>query len=143
MKSILFVLSFLIFQLTFNNFVAAQPKKVWSMIYGGNNSDVCNYTAKYNDTMLISVGKSSSTNVGGNKGVDDYMICQFKPNEDLIRLKTFGGPASDQANAFTILPNGNVLVGGYTTGKGGDVSAIYGLSDAWVVGYNPQTGTKL
>lgn len=143
MKPIYFLLSILVFQMTGNPVLSAQPKKLWSKIYGGNNSDVCNFIAPYNDTMLISVGKSSSTNIGGNKGVDDYLICQFKPNGDLIRLKTFGGPSSDQANAFTTLPNGNILIGGFASGKGGDVANIYALSDAWVVGYNPNNGTKL
>src|SRR6185436_18615195 len=122
MKSTLFTLTLLVIQLTSYNVTSAQPSKVWSRLYGGNNSDVCNFMNSYNDTMLISVGGSQSTNVGGNKGLNDYMICQFKPNGDLIRLKTFGGPSSDQANAYAILPNGNILLGGFTSAKGGDVA---------------------
>jgi hypothetical protein len=138
MKPVLPIIFFFLIQI-----ISAQPKKVWSKIFGGNNSDVCSYMAPYNDTMLISVGKSSSTNVGGNKGLDDFMVCQFKPNGDLIRIKTFGGPSSDQANSFTILPNGNLLIGGYVNGKGGDVASVYGLSDGWVLAYDPNTATKL
>lgn len=122
--------------------VSAQPKKLWSFIYGGNGSDVCNNMAVYNDTMLVSVGKSSSTSLGA-RGVDDFLVCQFKPNGDLIRLKTFGGPSSDQANSFAILPSGIVLVAGYTGGKGSDVSNFYGLFDGWVLGLNPMTGAKV
>jgi hypothetical protein len=123
--------------------VSGQPKKVWSKIFGGNQSDVCHYLSSYNDTMLIGVGKSSSTNLGGLRGVDDFLICQFKPNGDLIRLKMFGGPQSDQANSYTVLPNGQVIIGGTTNGRGGDVANLYGLSDAWVLGFNPMTGNKL
>ncbi len=125
--------------------VSAQPVKVWNKIYGGNLSDICNSISQYNDTMIIGVGKSSSTNIPGNanRGVDDYFINQIKPNGDLIRQKTYGGPSSDQANSFLVLPNGNLLLGGFTSGRGSDVTAVYGLSDAWVLSYNPHTGAKI
>jgi len=137
MKHISFILCLLILQS-----LSAQPKKLWSFIYGGNGSDVCNNISSYNDTMLISVGKSASSSLGV-KGVDDFLVCQFKPNGSLIRLKTFGGPSTDQANALAILPGGNVLVAGYTGGKGSDVANFYGLIDGWVLAYNPTTGTKV
>ncbi len=137
MKHVSFILCLLILQS-----LSAQPKKVWSFIFGGNGSDVCNSIGSYNDTMLVSVGKSASTSLGV-KGVDDFLICQFKPNGDLIRLKTFGGPSTDRANAFTVLPGGNILVAGYTGNKGADVANFYGLIDGWVLGYNPTMGTKI
>ncbi|MBK7359469.1 MAG: hypothetical protein IPJ80_12715 [Saprospiraceae bacterium] len=126
-----------------NLVLTAQPNKVWSKIFGGNNSDVCTTISQYNDTMLIAAGKSASTNVGGNKGADDFMVCQFRPNGDQIRIKTFGGPQIEQISSYVTLANGNLILGGFTNGKGSDVSNLYGLTDIWVVGYNPHTGTKL
>ncbi len=120
----------------------AQPLKVWSKIYGGNLSDICFAIDKYNDTMLISVGRSQSTNLG-NKGNDDVMICHFKPNGDLISIRTFGGPSIEQANALAKLPNGNVLIGGNSSGRGGDVSENYGLTDMWLMGYDPHRRVKI
>jgi hypothetical protein len=140
MKSILFATAFIVsFSLT------AQPVKIWNKIFGGNLSDICSSISKYNDTMIVAVGKSSSTNIPGNtnRGVDDFMVTQFKPNGDLIRQRTFGGPASDQANGFTVLPNGNLVLAGFTSGRGSDVTTLYGLSDAWVLAYNPNTGAKI
>ncbi|MGB3228196.1 MAG: hypothetical protein WBB02_09525 [Saprospiraceae bacterium] len=121
----------------------AQPVKLWSKIFGGNVSDIANVMGVYNDTMLIAAGRSSSTNVGGNKGGDDFIVCQFKPTGDLIRLKTFGGPQSDQVNSFVTLPTGNVILGGFTNGKGSDVSNLYGLTDIWILAYNPVNGSKV
>lgn len=135
--------SILFFLSCINLVLEAQPNKVWSKIFGGNNSDVCTTITQYNDTMLIAAGKSASTNVGGNKGADDFMVCQFKPNGDLIRIKTFGGPQIEQINSYVTLTNGNLILGGFTNGKGSDVSNLYGLTDIWVVGYNPNTGAKL
>ncbi len=136
-----YILSISLF--TCASIIYSQPNKIWSKIYGGNNSDVCSIISQYNDTMIIAAGKSASTNIGGNKGSEDFMVCQFKPNGDLIRIKTFGGPLSDQISTYIPLANGNLLLGGFTSGKGGDVSNLYGLIDIWLVAYNPTTGAKI
>ncbi len=122
--------------------VSAQPVKLWSNSFGGNQSDVASSMRPFNDTMLVAIGKSSSTNIGTGHGGDDFMLCQFKPSGELIRMNVFGGPQIDQPNAFVKLPSGDILMGGYTTGKGGDVSNLYGLTDIWLLDVDPKTGTK-
>ncbi len=122
--------------------VSAQPVKLWSNSFGGNQSDVASSIRQYNDTMIVAIGKSSSTNIGMAHGGDDFMLCQFKPSGELIRMKVFGGPQIDQPNAFVKLPSGDILIGGYTTGKGGDVSNLYGLTDIWLLEVDAQTGLK-
>lgn len=117
-----------------------QAFKLWSKLYGGNASDVGSEIISFNDTMLIAVGRSSSTGMIPNHGADDYLMCQIRPDGSLIRLENFGGPQLDQARALIKLTDSTILVGGFATGKGGDVSSFYGLTDIWINEINVHSG---
>lgn len=117
-----------------------QAFKLWSNLYGGNASDVGSEIIFFNDSMLIAVGRTSSTGTIPNYGADDFFMCQIRPDGSVIRLKNFGGPQLDQARSIIKLTDSTILVGGFVTGKGNDVSNFYGLTDIWVNEINAHTG---
>ncbi|MBK9107910.1 MAG: hypothetical protein IPM92_05885 [Saprospiraceae bacterium] len=118
----------------------SQPVKIWSKIFGGNASDVANAMIIYNDTTIISVGRSSSVEIAGHRGGDDFLLCNLNPSGTLRYLKTYGGPSIDQANSVRGLPTGELLMGGFTGARGGDVSGLHGLNDIWIIAVNPFDG---
>ncbi|MCC6754433.1 MAG: hypothetical protein IT266_10680 [Saprospiraceae bacterium] len=119
----------------------AQPVKHWSRLFGGKSADVALSALKYNDTAFAFAGRSSSAELPGTRGVDDFLLGVFTSDGKAELLKKFGGPSVDEARAIEKLPNGLVVMGGYTTAKGGDVSTFYGLTDTWLAAVNPANGS--
>ncbi|MBK8955537.1 MAG: hypothetical protein IPM34_08275 [Saprospiraceae bacterium] len=121
----------------------SQPVKLWTNLYGGKATDVASAMTVLNDTAVFSIGRTSSTELPGHRGGDDFMICNFNPDGGLNYLKTYGGPSIDQANTLLQVSNDAILVGGFTTGRGGDVTMIHGLTDIWLTSINPANGNLL
>ena len=117
-----------------------QPVKQWSKLIGGASTDVASSIAVVNDSTLMAVGKTSSMDIPGYHGGDDFFVCNFSPEGVLRYRKAFGGPSFDQANTMLYIPTGHILVGGYSSAKGGDVSGFYGLTDMWLIALNPSQG---
>lgn len=120
----------------------AQPVKIWSKLYGGNNTELAYGGTVVNDSLIAFVGSSNSTNIA-NKGLTDMTIAVVNKNGNLKNIKTFGSPQADLFNAVDVLPNGNLICVGQANGSGGDVTANYGLIDGHILLYNPLTNARL
>ncbi len=123
--------------------IKAQPVKIWSKLFGGQGTDVAAALSKVNDSLYLGIGKTASVDIPGYRGGDDFMACAFSPDGKLFYKRAYGSSTFEQSNALIILPNGVALVGGYSSGKGGDVSNFYGLTDMWLMAINPSNGMLL
>ncbi|MEP7197481.1 MAG: hypothetical protein ABI851_13245 [Saprospiraceae bacterium] len=137
-RNILYIITLLSFVQICNS----QPIKLWSKLYGGNNTELAFSACNVDDSLFAFVGSSNSTNIG-NKGLTDMIIGVVNKEGSLKNLKTFGSPQADQFNAVDILPNGNLICVGQANGSGGDVALNYGLIDGYILSYNPKTNTKV
>ncbi|MBK9272225.1 MAG: SprB repeat-containing protein [Saprospiraceae bacterium] len=123
-------------------FIFSQPKKQWTKSYGGNGGEYTNKAIVFDDSLILAVGRSNSSNLG-SKGLDDGALCFFNKNGGLNHIKTFGSPSNDVFNGVSKMPNGNLICAGNANGQGGDVSTQYGLLDGWMLMYNPITRMKV
>jgi hypothetical protein len=128
--------------LSFQQMLVAQPLKLWSRLYGGNAGEYANESVVLNDSIILTVGRSSSTDLGA-KGLDDAAIFMFNKNAYQTRIRTFGSPSNDVFNGLTMVPGGRMVCAGIANGSGGDVSTQYGLLDGWMLMYDPVTNMKI
>ena len=119
----------------------AQPVTIWNKIFGAPQAEYSNNLGIFEDSLLICVGKSNSTALV-NKGLNDAAIAVIRQEGSLKQIKTFGSPADDFFTSFVSLPNGTQICGATVSGKGGDVTNVYGFTDVWLVNYNAKTNTK-
>ncbi|HMW40549.1 MAG: hypothetical protein K1X68_12930 [Saprospiraceae bacterium] len=120
----------------------SQPVKIWSKLFGGNNTELANGGVVVNDSLIAFVGSSNSTNIA-NKGLTDMIIAVVNKNGNLKNFKTFGSPQADLLSATELLPNGNLVCVGQVNGSGGDITSNYGLIDGYMLAYNPITNAKV
>ena len=109
-------ISFLVFFL-FTWTLYSQPVKIWSKLFGGNNTELANGGVVVNDSLIAFVGSSNSTNIA-NKGLTDMIIAVVNKNGNLKNFKTFGSPQADLLSATELLPNGNLVCVGQDNGSG-------------------------
>ena len=121
----------------------------WSTYFGGENVDVINDIAIYNDIIyMIGYTYSSSGVVNGNfgttsiNGIGDGMIIAMTPNGETIWSGYVGGNSDDFLNGLTTDQNGNIYVVGGTQSSSGITTSdafqqtIQGLTDGWVAKMN-------
>lgn len=132
----------ILFCIAFQLGLDAQPLKLWSRLYGGNAGEYANESLVLNDSIIFTVGRSSSTDLGA-KGLDDAAIFMFNKNGYQSRIRTFGSPSNDVFNATAMVPGGRMICAGIANGSGGDVSTQYGLLDGWMLMYDPVTNMKV
>ncbi|NOT37362.1 MAG: T9SS type A sorting domain-containing protein [Saprospiraceae bacterium] len=125
----------------FVQIAVAQPKKVWSKLFGGDGTELCFGANKLNDSLFALIGNSNSVSLG-TKGLTDGIIGIVNKKGTLRSLKTFGGPQLDQFNGIDLLPGGRLICVGQNNASGGDVPANYGLIDGFLLSYDPIANTK-
>jgi PKD repeat protein len=95
------------------------PSKVIEMPAGGN-------------LILGTVGSTNGAVIGSH-GSSDIWLVRTDANGNMLWQSCFGGSAMDVAGSFVALPNGHLLIAGYTASQNGDVTANHGQFDAWLL----------
>ena len=119
---------------------------VWQRALGGSAFEEGLKVAQTPDGGFIIVGWTSSVDgdvannhPGGpcwNNKCPDGWIIKLDPLGNLIWEQTLGGSLDDRFTSLQILPNGDIIVGGYTYSIDGDIIGRHGsniyLADAWL-----------
>jgi hypothetical protein len=113
---------------------------VWNREFGGPDED---------EAFAVAVDKGGNAYVAGytygltsNLGSQDAFVRKFDANGATVWTQQFGSPDHDQALAAAVDGNGNLYVGGVTSGVFEDALASLGSADAWVRKLDP-TGVNL
>lgn len=87
-------------------------------------------TRKDDKGVLDAFGKSEDT-----RGNLDYWIVKLKKDGKIEWQKTLGGIYVDELKDLLVLPNGNILAGGYSNSpqSGDKTQDNYGMGDFWLV----------
>ncbi|WP_353147825.1 T9SS type A sorting domain-containing protein [Flavobacterium sp.] len=97
-------------------------------VIGGTSAS---YKTRKDDKGVLDVfGKSEDT-----RGNLDYWIVKLKKDGKIEWQKTLGGSYVDELKDLVVLPNGNILAGGYSNSpeSGDKTQDNYGMGDFWLV----------
>jgi len=111
---------------------------VWEKTYGGTGSDAALSIDVLSDGGVIVAGWTTSSNgdVSGNHGSSDFWVLRLDASGNIVWKKCYGGSSEDYAYSVKALPDGGVIVAGYTYSNDGDVSGNHGDNDYWVIRLN-------
>lgn len=112
---------------------------VWNSCYGGLYVEEVHSMFLSNDGGVVLAGFSWSNDgqVTGSHGDRDIWVVKVDSMGNFEWGKALGGTSVEEANSIVQTMDGGYLVAGYSTSSDGDVSANYGLEDAWLVKLAP------
>lgn len=109
---------------------------VWQKTYGGTNNDVGKFVIQDTDSSFVITGSSNSTDGDITNYINllDYWVLRLSiQNGNILWQKKYGGGNRDESNAIKLNPDGSLIVAGYATYNGGDVTNSNGYVDYWIV----------
>lgn len=110
--------------------------KQWARSYGGNDYDKGRYGMEDSQGNYLITGTTISKDgqVVSSYNNADVFIMKLNPAGDVIWLHTYGGNGGESSRFILEDPDGNYLVGAYTTSPGGDVASsnFRGNFDGWI-----------
>jgi hypothetical protein len=135
----------------FNTSIDFAPTVLWSMYTGGENYDdakqvIADYGGSVYTTGMISDGSQIAdlaflNSYGG--GLSDAYVTKTSPEGVVLWSRFIGGASSDFGTSLCELPDGNILVGGYTSSiaeiaiDGAQQTYGGGISDGFVALIDP------
>jgi len=107
----------------------------WQRTFGDTGSDVGQAIQQTFDSGYIIAGYSNSTagDVTGNHGGFDYWILKISSSGDIQWQNNYGGSNDEIASAIQQTTDSGYIVAGTTFSDDSEVTANYGLSDAWII----------
>ncbi len=123
---------------------------LWDNSYGSNRCDQIYDMSLSSSGEIYIVGRSDS-NIGFDKtgrcwGDFDYWVLKLDSNGTRLWDKTIGGKGIDTGYRIKLLPNGDILIGGYSWSPSGcdRQNFLRGYTDLWMMSisenYNEITG---
>jgi hypothetical protein len=132
-------LSVILFWLSFNSTINAQPTIEWQKCLGGSHNDRGNSIQQTSDSGYIVAGNARSVDgdVTGNHGTwDDYWVVKLNNTGTIEWQKCVGGYDGDYAESIRQTADGGYIVTGRSASIDGDVTGNHGgnlVTDYWVV----------
>jgi Divergent InlB B-repeat domain len=125
--------------------VDADGNKLWDKSFGGTAIDEIYAMKETTDGGFLLIGDSQSPAGTGNKaaatlGFNDLWVVRIDSNGNKLWDKSYGGTSQDSGATLDVLPNGNMLLGGYSrslAGTGSKTSPKIGNADFWVTLCDP------
>jgi hypothetical protein len=115
-------------------FVSGGSRPNW--FYGGPGDDRFTSVAVLPNDQVVAVGfaGAAGADVTANKGSSDMWVVKIEAggSGNILWQKSLGGSLADAGNTVLVLPNGDILVAGYTSSSDGDVTGHRGGKDLWV-----------
>ncbi|MDX1912916.1 MAG: T9SS type A sorting domain-containing protein [Saprospiraceae bacterium] len=107
----------------------------WQKSLGGSNLDEAKCIKQTSDGGYIVAGYTYSNDgdVTGNHGSFDCWIVKLTTNGNVQWQSALGGTDIDEAYSIQQTSDGGYIVAGNSQSDDGDVMAIHGLYDCWVV----------
>jgi hypothetical protein len=113
----------------------------WQHAYGGTNNDFGTAIVQTDDGGFGVAGyiTSSDGDVIGlhSPNTADFWLLKLDGNGALEWQRTLGGTDEDECNSVTQLPNGGLVLAGYSMSFDGDVTGVRGGKDFWVLELQP------
>jgi len=112
----------------------ATGEMLWQKCFGGNAHDVFNDIVVMPDDSFVATGWTTSTDIGGLKGLSDYWLTKFSSSGNLVWQKTYGAPGGYQmAYALAATIDNNFLLIGNTNATQPPVVGNHGENDLWLI----------
>lgn len=110
---------------------SAPPQKDWQKCLGGSLQDIPGDIIRLRDgnTILLSNVDSYNGDVTTNHGSTDIWLIKLDVNGDIIWKKSIGGTSIDIGTDVSELPNGNLIISGYSSSSNGDIPTNLGNFD--------------
>lgn len=123
--------------------------KLWDKAYGGTGGEMLNTAIRTKDNAVILAGASGS-GISGDKtedsrGYGDFWLIKITQEGAVLWDKRFGSSDIDAAFSVMEMPDGNLMIGGYTWSEsafGDKTSQDNSPIDFWVV-HTTATGAKI
>lgn len=114
---------------------------IWQTIYGGSGYELARAVELTSDEGFLTCGVtySSDGDITNYKGNGDFWLVKFNNSGQLEWEKTFGGSSGDIPYAMTLSASGEIILAGTTNSTDGDVTALIGKSDVWIVKLEAET----
>lgn len=123
--------------------------KEWDATYGGSANDTLRAIVPMPDGSFMLAGYSNSPagfekSEGARSELADYWVVKIAADGTYMKDFTFGGSGEERLFDATLLPDGNILLAGYSTSpiSFDKQEPLYGLNDIWIVKITP-TGQKI
>jgi hypothetical protein len=113
----------------------AEGDVIWVRCLGGNGIDFLHRLSEASDGTFWIVGttRSQDGDIEGHHGDLDGWVIRLDQQGEVLGQKVFGGSGYDDFRDFQIMPDGRVLIAGFSTSSDGDVINNYGSSDIWML----------
>jgi hypothetical protein len=107
---------------------------LWSKTYGGTKIDGFSSVHEFPDGGFLLAGSTQSDDydIPGNMGDFDAWVLRIDSQGEIIGNNTYGGSGGESASFWGKDEQGNLLFGGHTGSKDGDVSSNKGKLDYWL-----------
>lgn len=116
----------------------------WDATYGGPGNDTLRAIVPMSDGSYMLAGYSNSQagfekSVNARAGSADFWVVKIAADGTYMKDFTFGGAGEDRLFDATLLPDGNVLLAGFSTSPVGfdKQQPHYGVNDFWIIKINP------
>lgn len=112
---------------------------LWQRSVGGSGDDESMYLVQMPDSSIISAGLAqfADGDIDTVFGGYDAWVFKLDKHGNLVWEQVFGGPNKEVAFAMALTPDTSVIIAGYSSGNGGQVSGFRGgLHDIWVAKLN-------
>lgn len=113
----------------------SKGEQQWLKTYGGSESDIPTSIIERKDGGYVVVGYTYSEYVQGgfNKGDADAWIMSIYGEGDIFWSRVYGGSYTDIPKSVCETPDGDLIVGGFSTSNDGDVGYNGGDEDYWIM----------
>lgn len=114
---------------------AAPPLLDWQNCFGGSGQDMPVKMIPTSDGGSIVLGSSASIdgNLTFNHGSSDIWLTKLDSSGGLVWQHAYGGSSLDIGTGLLQLPDGSIVLSGYTSSSNGDVTGNHGNFDVWLV----------
>jgi hypothetical protein len=113
----------------------ASGQEQWTSTIGGAGTDYGYEVVELANGELVFAGYTAS-NAAGN-GAEDVFVSRFNSSGVEQWSKTMGGPGTDKVQAMAQAPNGQLVMGGWTTSYGTSGTSGTSEADMLLIQVNP------
>ena len=133
MKNI-FILT--IFYFTLSSLSFSQNQSIdWQLTFGGSLYEYSREIEYTSDGGFINAGYSASVdgNISSTHGGGDCWIVKHDASGSIQWERTYGGSGFDYASSIQQTLDGGFIIAGYSESTDGDVAAMFGNGDCWII----------